>query len=221
MKLSELKQEGQKVVNEIKKFRDRDIYKEFCHLQSRIEQLIDEDILVRMDSSEDNFVLYKYIYDCIKEFNEKTNKDKEDVIVLYKKLVIFEISSDIMSDENFEQELFDLYYRGYEKADDIEKKLYDLFGRYYKFVFLKKKISEYSFAFKYKRWDEISSDFVIINDKKLYIDIMEFYERMKEMHDEDIDIQDIYETCIDYHNKIKEILCKLEKHEKRLEKKCK
>lgn len=77
------------------------------------------DVFQKKESEEENFILAKYIYEKIKEFNEITDKDKDDVLSLYKELVIFEIDSEIVKDSHFEQEEFDLFYKAFENPNGV------------------------------------------------------------------------------------------------------
>lgn len=218
-KLSKLIEEKEQCIEKLKVLKDKDIYKEFSCLQMQLEQLIIGDVFDKMDRQEDNFVVAKYIYNRIKTFNEKEDKTKEDVISLYKDLAIFEISSDVVKDGRFDQDEFDLNYKVFNKPEGMQKKLYELCEKYYKWVTLKEQVSNYKFTFEDKRWKEVSSDFVLINDRELYISLVELYERFY------IDIGDNYKEKYDYsmiqHNEIQKIMDQLAQHEVKLKRRCK
>ena len=128
-----------------------------------------------------------------------------------------------MKDSRFAQEEFDLFYKGLERPEGIEKKLYDLFEQYYKYRAFKELLSNYVYEFQDKRWDENSSDFVIINDRKLYISLVELYEKLARSNEisEGEDYEEKYQYSIECQNDISEIMKQLEQHEIKLKKKCK
>lgn len=167
-----------------------------------------------------NFILAKYLYEKIKMFNQKSEKTKEDVLELYNDLILFNIDSDIIRNDYFDQEKYDLYYKTFEKAEGINEQLYELYEHYYKWIAVKERISKYSFNFKSKRWEENASDFVIINDSKLYILLVEFFEGL-EVFGECNNNEEIFVCCGIWHEKIEDILKKLGKHEEKLRRKCK
>lgn len=218
LKLLENKEENNKNIKELK---DRDIYKEFSLLQIKLEKLMVGDVFGKIDREENNFILAKYIYEKVKAFNEKKDKTKEDVLSLYKDLVIFEISSDIVKEEHFDQEQFDLYYRAFEKPEGIQQKLYDLCENYYKRIVLKKVIENHEFSFENKRWNENSADFVVINDRDTYILTAELYERLAETLVLDNNCEEKYEYCKKRCEEINAVIAKLGQHEEKLKKKCK
>lgn len=162
-KLSKLAEQKEQYIENIKRLKDKDIYNEFLRLQLRMEKLMIGNIFEKENGKENNFNLAKYIYDKIKSFNGKEDKTKEDVLSLYKDLVIFEIDIDIIKEDCFDQESFDLYYKASERPEEFQKELYDLCEQYYKCIAIKRKIENYCFNFESKKWNENSSDFVIIN----------------------------------------------------------
>lgn len=223
IKISQLMEEKEQNIEKCKKLKDRNIYKEFSELQSSMERQLIEGVFEKVENKGRNFDITKYIYESIKTFNEKSNKTKEDVEALYKKLVIFEISPDVVKEDCFDQDAFDLYYRAFERPEGMEKKLYDLCERYYKYNALKNTIRKHTYEFQNRRWNENNGDFVIINDRNLYISIVELYEKLEES--DDIPISEEYEEknrySIECHDKIQDIIGKLELHESELQKKCK
>lgn len=219
-RLSRLIEQKEQQNKKFKELKDRDIYKEFENLQSRLERMMIDGVFEKLDEEESNFILAKYIYGRIKTFNEQTDKTKEDILSLYRDLVIFEIDSDIIKDGCFDQEKFDLYYRAYEDPEGIHKKLYDLCERYYKWLALKEKIKSYCFDFENKRWNENCSDFVSINDRELYISLVEIYEEIGEYSGFDNSYEENYKCFVVWHNKIHNIVNKMNQHELKLEKKC-
>lgn len=178
------------------------------------------DVFEKLDKTEVNFILAKYLYEKIKMFNQKSEKTKEDVLELYNDLILFNIDSDIIRNDYFDQEKYDLYYKTFEKAEGINEQLYELYEHYYKWIAVKERISKYSFNFKSKRWEENASDFVIINDSKLYILLVEFFEGL-EVFGECNNNEEIFVCCGIWHEKIEDILKKLGKHEEKLRRKCK
>lgn len=220
-KLSKLIEEKEEYIKSSKELKDRDIYKEFSLLQMKLEKLMVGDVFGKIDREENNFILAKYIYEKVKAFNEKKDKTNEDVLSLYKDLVIFEISSDVVKEEHFAQEQFDLYYRAFEKAEGIQQKLYDLCENYYKWIVLKKVIQNHEFSFENKRWNENSADFVVINDRDTYILTVELYERLEETSGLDNNCEEKYEYCQKCCEEINVVMVKLGQHEEKLRKKCK
>lgn len=215
-KLSKLMEEKEEYIKQIK---DRDIYKEFVCLQSTLERLMVGDVFGKLNEAEDNFVLAKYIFDRIKEFNQKENKTKDDVLELYDDLILFNIDDDIIKDGCFDQEQFDLYYKAFERPEGIEKKLYELYEQYYKWLALKETIKQYVFNFQSKRWDEISADYVIINDRELYISLVEHYEMLENPIAQEEESR--FKFCVALHERIQSIMEKIAQHELKLSKKCK
>lgn len=216
--LSNLIEEREQYIREIKEIKDKDIYGEFENLQIQLEKLMVGDVLYKSKESADNFVLAKYIYDKIKNFNKKTNKTTEDVAALYKDLIIFEVDSDIISGGNFNQELADSYLKMFANSEDMQKKLYNLCEIYYKWIALKQNIKSYELEFNCKRWEDISSDFVIINDRELYISLVELYEGLHEEVCDNFDEK--YEYCSMHHATIQKIIKELEAHEAQIKEKC-
>lgn len=217
--ISKLTEEKERYLKEIKAIKDVDIYKDFLALQMQLEKLMVGDVFGKIEEKGDNFVLAKYLYDRIKSFNEKPDKAKEDVLALYKDLVIFEIDSDIVKDGCFDQETFDLYYKTFENPDGIQAQLYELCEKYYKWLALKEQVANYEFNFMEKRWQENCADFVIINDRELYVSLVELYEGLSE--DRGNSYEEKYQYCVTYNNKIQEIIKQLGQHELKIKRKCK
>ena len=217
--ISKLTEEKEQYLNEIKAIKDVDIYKDFLALQMQLEKLMVGDVFGKIEEKGDNFVLAKYLYDRIKSFNEKPDKAKEDVVALYKDLVIFEIDSDIVKDGCFDQETFDLYYKTFENPEGIQAQLYALCEKYYKWLALKEQIANYEFNFMDKRWQENCADFVIINDRELYVSLVELYEGLTD--DRGNSYEETYKYCVMRHDEIQEIIKKLGQHELKIKKKCK
>ena len=222
LELFQKMKEREKLLEEPKKY-DRDIYSDFQSLQKSLERKMVGDVFQKKESEEENFILAKYIYEKIKEFNEITDKDIDDVLSLYKELVIFEIDSDIVKDSHFEQEEFDLFYKAFENSDGMEQKLYNLCELYYKRKAMKNFLLNHDFEFQNNRWNENSADFVVINDRNLYISLVELYEKLAcsdEVADGE-DYEEKYQYSIECHEEITKILNVLEQHEKEVKKKCK
>lgn len=217
--ISKLTEEKEQYLNEIQAIKDVDIYKDFLALQMQLEKLMVGDVFGKIEEKGDNFVLAKYLYDRIKSFNEKPDKAKEDVVALYKDLVIFEIDSDIVKDGCFDQETFDLYYKTFENPEGIQAQLYALCEKYYKWLALKEQIANYEFNFMDKRWQENCADFVIINDRELYVSLVELYEGLTD--DRGNSYEETYKYCVMRHDEIQEIIKKLGQHELKIKKKCK
>lgn len=217
--ISKLTEEKEQYLKEIKAIKDVDIYKDFLALQMQLEKLMVGDVFGKIEEKGDNFVLAKYLYDRIKSFNEKTDKVKEDVLALYKDLVIFEIDSDIVKDGCFDQETFDLYYKTFENPEGIQAQLYELCEKYYKWLALKEQIANYEFNFIDKRWQENCADFVIINDRDLYVSLVELYESLTD--DKGNSYEEKYKYCVMCHDEIQGIIKKLDQHELKIKKKCK
>lgn len=140
-----------------------------------------------------------------------------------KELVIFEIDSDIVKESHFDQEEFDLFYKAFENPDGMEQKLYNLCELYYKRKALKNFLLNHDFEFQNNRWNENSADFVIINDRNLYISLVELYEKLTcsdEIADGG-DYEEKYQYSIECHKEITKILNVLEQYEVEVKKKCK
>lgn len=217
--LSKLIEEKEQYIKEMKAIKNADIYKEFSILQKQLEQLMIEGVFDKSEEQSANFDLAKYLYERISEFNKKENKTKDDVLQLYKDLVIFKINSDIVKDGCFDQEKFDFYYKIYKNSEERQGKLYELCGRYYKWNALKKYVESYEFNFIDKRWQENCADFVIINDRKLYISLVELYESLTEEMGNNYDEK--YRYCEIRHDKIQRIIKQLVQHEVKIKRKCK
>lgn len=177
-------------------------------MQMQLEKLMVGDVFGKIEEKGNNFVLAKYLYDRIKSFNEKLDKDKEDVLALYKDLVIFEIDSDIVKDGCFDQETFDLYYKTFENPEGIQAQLYELCEKYYKWLASKEQVANYEFNFIDKRWQENCADFVIINDRELYVSLVELYESLTD--DKGKSYEEKYKYCVMCHDGIQGIMKKLD-----------
>lgn len=210
--ISKLTEEKAQYLKEIKAIRDVDIYKDFLTLQMQLEKLMVGDVFGKIEERGNNFVLAKYLYDRIKSFNEKPDKDKKDVLALYKDLVIFEIDSDIVKNGCFDQETF-------ENLEGIQAQLYELCGKYYKRLALKVQVANYEFNFIDKRWQENCADFVIINDRELYVSLVELYESLTV--DKGNSYEEKYKYCVMCHDEIQGIMKKLDQYELKIKKKCK
>ena len=210
--ISKLIEEKAQYLKEIKAIKDVDIYKEFLTLQMQLEKQMVGDVFGKIEEKGNNFVLAKYLYDRIKSFNEKPDKDKKDVLALYKDLVIFEIDSDIVKNDCFDQETF-------ENLEGIQAQLYELCEKYYKRLALKVQVANYEFNFIDKRWQENCADFVIINDRELYVSLVELYESLTV--DKGNSYEEKYKYCVMCHDEIQRIMKKLDQYELKIKKKCK
>lgn len=210
--ISKLIEEKAQYLKEIKAIKDVDIYKDFLTLQMQLEKLMVGDVFGKSEEKGNNFVLAKYLYDRIKSFNEKPDKDKKDVLALYKDLVIFEIDSDIVKNGCFDQETF-------ENLEGIQAQLYELCEKYYKRLALKVQVANYEFNFIDKRWQENCADFVIINDRELYVSLVELYESLTV--DKGNSYEEKYKYCVMCHDEIQGIMKKLDQYELKIKKKCK
>ena len=210
--ISKLIEEKAQYLKEIKAIKDVDIYKEFLTLQMQLEKQMVGDVFGKIEEKGNNFVLAKYLYDRIKSFNEKPDKDKKDVLALYKDLVIFEIDSDIVKNDCFDQETF-------ENLEEIQAQLYELCEKYYKRLALKVQVANYEFNFIDKRWQENCADFVIINDRELYVSLVELYESLTV--DKGNSYEEKYKYCVMCHDEIQGIMKKLDQYELKIKKKCK
>lgn len=210
--ISKLIEEKAQYLKEIKAIKDVDIYKDFLTLQMQLEKLMVGDVFGKIEEKGNNFVLAKYLYDRIKSFNEKPDKDKKDVLALYKDLVIFEIDSDIVKNGCFDQETF-------ENLEGIQAQLYELCEKYYKRLALKVQVANYEFNFIDKRWQENCADFVIINDRELYVSLVELYESLTV--DKGNSYEEKYKYCVMCHDEIQGIMKKLDQYELKIKKKCK
>ncbi|KXL53888.1 hypothetical protein CLNEO_11140 [Anaerotignum neopropionicum] len=224
--VSKLKDEREQYIIEYEKNQERDIYKEFIHIQSFIERNSFENLFEKSDMTEENFEILKYIYNGIKDFNTKENKDKSDVALLYEKLVLFKISSDVIQDGQFDQDTFNLYYKGFEKYEGFEKQLYDMCEKYYKLVATDSFIKKYEFDMTSTKWDDNSAELVLLSDSDLYISISELYEEVNKLEDSFVEVksdnlQDFYNYSKSITRTILEIISKLEKHQSKIAKWCK
>lgn len=224
--ISKLKEEKEQFLIELKKNQDRDIYKEFLKLQFFIEQNSFENLFEKSELTERNFEILKYIYNCVKEFNARENKSKSDVSLLYNKLVIFKISSDIIQGSKFEQDTFDLYYKNFEEHTGFEKSLYDMCEEYYKLVAADNFIDKYKFSIYIQKWNDNSSELVLLSDSDLYISINELYEKFEKLEtnfeEEKLnELQDLYSYVRIISQAILEVITRLEKHQSKIKKWCK
>lgn len=217
--ISKLTEEKEQYIKEIKAIKDVDIYKEFLTLQKQLEKLMVGDVFGKIEEQGDNFALAKYLYDRIRCFNEKADKTKDHVLALYEDLVIFKIDSDIVKDGCFDQDKFDLYYKSSENPEGIHARLYELCEKYYKWLALKEYVASYEFDFMDKRWQENCTDFVIINDRELYVSLVELYESLTE--DMGSNFEEKYKYCVIHHDEIQGIIKQLGQHELKIKKKCK
>ena len=216
--LSKLVEENEQLIKEFNEAKDIDIYKEFVELQKQLENLMVGDVFDKIEEREENFLLAKYIYNRIKTFNEKNSKNKEDVLELYNDLVIFNISDDIIQNDCFDYDEFQIFCNTSKKVNDSQAQLYKLCGEYYRWIALKKHIANCILVFDDKRWKENSADFVIINDREVYISLTELYEKLNiSMED---DIEERYEACVTYRNEIQNIIMRLNQLEVKIERKC-
>lgn len=71
---------------------------------------------------------------------------------------------------------------------------------------------------KIRRWEDISSDFVIINDRELYISLVELYEGLRE--EACNNFEEKYESCLMHYDTIQKIIKQLEEHETKIKGKC-
>lgn len=224
--VSKLKDEREQYIIELKKNQDRDIYKEFIHIQSFIERNSFENLFEKSDITEENFEILKYIYNGIKDFNTRENKDKSDVAFLYEKLVLFKISSDVIQEGQFDQDTFDLYYKGFEKYEGFDKQLYDMCEKYYKLVATDSFIEKYEFNMTSQKWDDNSAELVLLSDSDLYISVSELYEEANKLEDSFVEakrdnLQGFYNYSKSISRTILEIISKLEKHQSKIAKWCK
>lgn len=224
--VSKLKDEREQYIIELKKNQERDIYKEFIHIQSFIERNSFENLFEKSDITEENFKILKYIYNEIKDFNTKENKDKSDVALLYEKLVLFKISSDVLQEGQFDQDTFDLYYKSFEKYEGLEKQLYDICEKYYKLIATDSFIEKYEFNMDSQKWNNNSTELVLLSDSDLYISISELYEKVNKLEDSFVEaksdnLQEFYIYSKNIINTILEIDSKLRKHQDKMKKWCK
>ena len=220
-KLYVMQEEKEQYVQEMKNISDRNIYEEFLRMQNELERLMVGEVFgERAKVTGINYEISKYIYNRIKLFNEKIAKTKDDVIDLYADLVIFNVDLEVGPNGEFDEEEYDLFYGSMKCSDDdIKRELYKICEIYYKWIAYNRKIDNYKFDFSWLRWNEIASDFVLINDRELYVLLTEFYEKLSKF--QEMESEKIYEYCVEQHETIENILDKLDKHEIKLSKKCK
>lgn len=225
-KLMALYKQKEDYINEFKKYKDRDIFYEFIKIQSFIEQnSYGKEFFEKSDIKDENYVILKFIFTAIKDLNEKPDKEKADVSDLFEKLILFKISSDIIVDDKFSQDNFDLC-KGFASPDGFEKKLYDTYEKYYKLVTINKFITNYVFDLCSQKWQENNSDLVLLNDSNLYIAIGDLYETQIKIKDDNNkklkeSSQDIYNQSKKINEAILCILAKMERHKLKIMKWCK
>lgn len=112
-----------------------------------------------------------------------------------------------------------MYYKTFENTEGIQAQLYELCEKYYKWLALKERVANYEFNFIDKRWHENCDDFVIINDRNLYVSLVELYEILTD--DKENSYEEKYKYCVMCHDEIQEIIKKLDRHELKIKKKCK
>lgn len=109
--------------------------------------------------------------------------------------------------------------RPLKNTEGIQAQLYELCEKYYKWLALKERVANYEFNFIDKRWHENCADFVIINDRNLYVSLVELYEILTD--DKENSYEEKYKYCVMCHDEIQEIIKKLDRHELKIKKKCK
>lgn len=224
--VSKLKEKREKYLSEYKNNQERDIYKEFLQIQLFIDNNSFENLFEKSDITEENFEILKYLYNVIKDFNTKEDKDKSDVALLYEKLVLFKISSDVVQEGQFNQDTFNLYYKVFEKHDGFEKRLYDMYEKYYKLVTTDSFIEKYEFKMNSEKWGDNSTELVLLSNSNLYISISELYEKLNKLEGNFIEVKD--DELKDFYNYSKsisqiilEVVSKLERHQSKIVKWCK
>ena len=72
-----------------------------------------------------------------------------------------------------------MYYKNFEEHSGFEKNLYDMCEKYYKLVAADNFIEKYEFSLSSQKWNDNSSELVLLSDSDLYIAINELYEKVK------------------------------------------
>ncbi|SCY25613.1 hypothetical protein [Alkaliphilus peptidifermentans] len=204
---------------------ERDVYKEFMLIQQYIDSNLIEGWYEKIDDSgKVNLKIFKYIYDNINEFNNLQDKTKENVVQLYKTLLMYEIRLDdtIINDNRFDEEMFQFFYGERYK----EHPMIEIYKDFYHQEFLHKIISNYKFNILNQRWDILKDGLVLLNDRELYIDIDDFYDSidfLKNLQSIDMNetnLKRLNEECSNLLHNVKGIQNNLIKKEKSVKKLC-
>ncbi len=224
-KLLNLYNQKEDYIAKLKENNDRNIYNEFNEIQSFIESnSYGKEFFNKNDMRDENYVILRFIFNTIKGFNDKPNKVIADVSDLYQKLLIFEVSSDIIVDDQFNQDNFDIHKLS-AKSDGLEKSLYDTYEKYYKLVCIDKSVANYIFDLLNRKWQDNNSDIVLISDSKLYIEISDLYEaqiKFQNDYNEKLNykVQEFYIQSKKINEAISSVVEKLEKHKSKIKKWC-
>jgi len=116
-----------------------------------------------------------------------------------------------------------LYYKNFEEHTGFEKSLYDMCEEYYKLVAVDIFIDKYGFNMFIQKWNDNSSELVLLSDSDLYISINELYEKLENNFEEEKlnEIQDFYSYVRIISQAILEVITRLEKHQSKIKKWCK
>ncbi|MDD4048927.1 MAG: hypothetical protein PHI90_08960 [Clostridia bacterium] len=164
---------------ELRKNITRDIYKEFINIQKEIDQ---SKVMEMYGKKNEDTLLntLKYIYSCIKEFNEINPKNKSDIINIYKSLLLYEIrKDDIIENDIFDESIFDFYY----KERYGQHPMLHVWKNFYHYNILSEKLINFSMDIKINCWYALKDDLVLLNNRQLYILIDDCYKDMDCIND--------------------------------------
>lgn len=224
-KLLNLYNQKDDFIAKLKENKDRNIYNEFNEIQSFIERnSYGKEFFKKNDMTDENYIILRFIFNTIKSFNDKPNKVIADVADLYEKLILFEISSDIIVNDQFNQDNFDICKLS-ANSEGLEKSLYDTYEKYYKLDCLEKSVANYIFDLLDLKWQDNNSDLVLISDSKLYIEISDLYEGQIKFQNDyneklNVKVHEFYNQSKKINEAISSVVAKLEKHKLKIEKWC-
>jgi hypothetical protein len=223
IRIAQLLEAKQQVMKDFKNNQERDIYIEFKNIQKYIDNNLMEGLIEKLDQNVPTSQGLFYIYTIIKNFNNLSPHTKDDVIKIYKDLLVFEISNDVTDKEVFNQDEFDLFYEARYGKDPI----YSICKDFYKLLELEKKINSFSFKYYNSRWKEVSNNLVMLNDSSLFISIYDFYENYEKFIENCLscnrdmpNLKEVEDKCNDFSNGINQIKERLSEKQLKIKKWC-
>jgi hypothetical protein len=172
--LAKLEKEKEELLEELKNNSSRSIYNEFEAIYKKIHEATNNGKILEIDENSIALMATRKLYELLEEFVKTQNKSKEDVINLYDQIPLFSFDDNIVLNEEFDQEEFDLYYRhGFSAKYSDENPLFIVCENYYKLERLKNSILIYNLNWSNQKWQKYSDELVMINNKELYLKLSE------------------------------------------------